>query len=95
MNGDYTDERKEVVNEGFHYYTNPSFWDDYRNKLVLLGMISPDVTADIIKSIIDKGEKRNGYMPTFFMATMHRYSSREATCGVSPISTWRGLTRCS
>lgn len=29
-------------------------------------MISPDVTADIIKSIIDKGEKRNGYMPTFF-----------------------------
>ncbi len=66
VNGDYTDERKEVVNEGFHYYTNPSFWDDYRNKLVLLGMISPDVTADIIKSIIDKGEKRNGYMPTFF-----------------------------
>jgi putative alpha-1,2-mannosidase len=29
-------------------------------------MLSPDVTADIIKSITDKGEKRGGYMPTFF-----------------------------
>ena len=29
-------------------------------------MISPDVTTDVIKSITDKGEKRNGYMPTFF-----------------------------
>jgi predicted alpha-1,2-mannosidase len=66
VNGDFTDERGEVVNEGFSYYTNPSFWDDYRNKLVLLGMVSPDVTTDVIKSIIDKGEKRGGYMPTFF-----------------------------
>ena len=55
-----------VVNNGFRYYTDPSFWDDYRNKLILLGMISPDVTTDVIKSITDKGEKRNGYMPTFF-----------------------------
>ena len=66
VNGDFTDERGNVTNEGFRYYTNPSFWDDYRNKLVLLGMISPDVTTDIIRSIIDKGEKRGGYMPTFF-----------------------------
>jgi predicted alpha-1,2-mannosidase len=66
VNGDFTDENGEVVNKGFRYYTNPSFWDDYRNKLVLLGMISPDVTADIIQSITDKGEKRGGYMPTFF-----------------------------
>lgn len=66
INGDFTDERGEVANEGFRYYTNPSFWDDYRNKLVLLGMLSPDVTVDIIKSITDKGEKRDGYMPTFF-----------------------------
>src|SRR5690554_2990375 len=29
-------------------------------------MISPDVTTDIMKSIIDKGEKSGGYMPTFF-----------------------------
>ncbi len=66
VNGDYTDVRNEVVNNSFNYYTNPSFWDDYRNKLILLGMISPDVTVDVIKSIIDKGEKQGGYMPTFF-----------------------------
>ena len=66
VNGEYTDEQGEVCNNGFRYYTNPSFWDDYRNKLILLGMISPDVTTDVIKSITDKGEKSNGYMPTFF-----------------------------
>ncbi|MEA5128193.1 MAG: GH92 family glycosyl hydrolase [Proteiniphilum sp.] len=66
VNGDFTDEKGEVVNEGFRYYTNPSFWDDYRNKLVLLAMLSPDITTDIIQSITDKGEKRGGYMPTFF-----------------------------
>ncbi len=66
VNHEYTDIRGEVVNNGFHYYTNPSFWDDYRNKLILLGMISPDVTIDVIKSITDKGEKSGGYMPTFF-----------------------------
>lgn len=66
VNHEYTDACGEVVNNGFHYYTDPSFWDDYRNKLVLIGMLSPEVTTDIIKSIIDKGEKRDGYMPTFF-----------------------------
>lgn len=65
-NGDFTDVEGNIVNEGFQYYTDPSFWDDYRNKLVLLSMLSPDVTVDVIKSITDKGEKRNGYMPTFF-----------------------------
>lgn len=66
VNGEYTDVKGDVVNNRFRYYTNPSFWDDYRNKLILLGMLSPDVTIDVIKSIIDKGEKSNGYMPTFF-----------------------------
>ncbi|HQB27421.1 MAG TPA: GH92 family glycosyl hydrolase [Paludibacter sp.] len=66
VNYDYMDARGQIVNYGHHYYTQPSFWDDYRNKLVLLGMISPEVTNDVIKSIIDMGEKRNGYMPTFF-----------------------------
>lgn len=65
-NGEYRDEQNNVVNSGFRYYTDPSFWDDYRNKLVLLGMITPDVAVDVLKSITDKGEKRNGYMPTFF-----------------------------
>ncbi len=66
VNGEFTDVKGNVVNEGFRYYTDPSFWDDYRNKLILLGMISPNVTIDVIKSITDKGEKRGGYMPTFF-----------------------------
>lgn len=63
---DYTDARGNVCNEGFHYYTDPSFWDDHRNKLVLLELLQPEVTVDIIKSCIDRGEKRGGYMPTFF-----------------------------
>jgi len=65
LNGDFTDASGKVVNKGFRYYTEPSLWDDYRNKLVLLGMISPTVTEDVIKSLIDKGEK-TGFMPTFF-----------------------------
>jgi predicted alpha-1,2-mannosidase len=64
-NGDFTDVKGEVVNKGFHYYTNPSFWDDYRNKLVLLGLLSPIVAVDVINSITDKGEN-TGFMPTFF-----------------------------
>jgi len=64
-NGDFTDQKGHVVNKGFHYYTEPSLWDDYRNKLVLLGMLSPRVTSDVIQSLIDKGEK-TGFMPTFF-----------------------------
>jgi predicted alpha-1,2-mannosidase len=66
VNFDYTDAKGQIVNYGHHYYTTPSFWDDYRNKLVLLAMISPEVTNDVIQSITDIGEKRNGYMPTFF-----------------------------
>ncbi|MDR1524130.1 MAG: GH92 family glycosyl hydrolase [Tannerella sp.] len=66
VNFDYTDAAGNVANGGFHYYTDPSFWDDYRNKLVLLAMLSPGVTVDVIKSITDRGEKRGGYMPTFF-----------------------------
>ncbi len=64
-NGEFTDRSGNVVNKGFNYYTDPSLWDDYRNKLVLLGMLSPTVSVDVIKSLIDKGEK-TGFMPTFF-----------------------------
>jgi predicted alpha-1,2-mannosidase len=65
VNGDFLDESRKVVNKHFQYYTLPSLWDDYRNKLVLLGMLSPDVTVDVIRSLIDRGEK-TGFMPTFF-----------------------------
>jgi predicted alpha-1,2-mannosidase len=65
VNGEFTDEKGRVAKKGFSYYTVPSLWDDYRNKLVLLGMLSPDVTLDVIRSLIDRGEC-TGFMPTFF-----------------------------
>ncbi len=65
VNGEFLDENRQVVKKSFQYYTLPSLWDDYRNKLVLLGMLSPKVTADVIQSLIDRGEK-TGFMPTFF-----------------------------
>lgn len=66
VNGDYTDVNGKVCNGHFDYYTNPSFWDDYRNKLIQLGLLMPEVAQNVIRSIIDKGEKQGGYMPTFF-----------------------------
>ena len=66
VNGEFTDVDGKVINPGFRYYTGPSYWDDYRNKLILLGMLAPDVAADVISSDTDKGEKRGGFMPTFF-----------------------------
>ena len=65
-NGDYRDIKGEKCNNGFDYYTDPSFWDDHRNKLILLALLRPDVACDVVKSITDKGEKNKGYMPTFF-----------------------------
>jgi predicted alpha-1,2-mannosidase len=63
--GEFTDERGRVVKKDFRYYAVPSLWDDYRNKLVLLGIVSPDVANDVIQSLIDRGEN-TGFMPTFF-----------------------------
>ena len=65
VNGEYTDVKGAVAKASWNFYTLPSLWDDYRNKLVLLGMLSPDVTVDVIRSLIDRGEK-TGFIPTFF-----------------------------
>lgn len=65
VNGDFTDINHKVVNTGIDYYTEPSLWDTYRNKDVLLELISPNVTLNVIKSLEDKGDK-TGYIPTFF-----------------------------
>ena len=65
VNGEFTDENRNVVKKDFQYYTLPSLWDDYRNKLVLLGLLSPKVTEDVISSVIDRGEC-TGFMPIFF-----------------------------
>ncbi|WP_051935789.1 GH92 family glycosyl hydrolase [Salegentibacter sp. Hel_I_6] len=65
VNMEYKDVNGEIQKKDFNYYTNPSFWDTYRNKLVLLSIVSPDVTTEIIKTLIDKGEN-TGFIPTFF-----------------------------
>lgn len=65
VNGEYFDEKKQVVKASFNYYTVPSLWDTYRNKLVLLAIVSPKVTADVIQSLKDMGDK-SGFIPTFF-----------------------------
>lgn len=65
VNGEYTDEKRQVVKADFNYYTVPSLWDTYRNKDVLLGIVSPQVTLDVIKSLKDMGDK-TGFIPTFF-----------------------------
>ena len=65
INGEYTDVKGEVIKADFNYYTLPSLWDTYRNKLVLLSMLSPKVTTDVIKTLKDIGDK-TGFIPTFF-----------------------------
>ena len=65
VNGEFTDAKKNLVKADFNYYTEPSLWDTYRNKDVLLGLISPQVTLDVIKSMKEVGDK-TGYIPTFF-----------------------------
>lgn len=65
VNGEFSDVKGQVIKANYRYYTLPSLWDDYRNKLVLLGIVSPDVTVDVIRSLIDRGEK-TGFIPTFF-----------------------------
>lgn len=65
VNGEYRDAKGNVIKADFNYYTEPSLWDTYRNKDVLLGLISPQVTLDVIKSMKDVGDK-TGFIPTFF-----------------------------
>ncbi len=65
VNGEFTDAVRKVVKADFNYYTEPSLWDTYRNKDVLLALISPEVTLNVIKSMKDVGDK-TGFIPTFF-----------------------------
>lgn len=65
VNGDFLSDDGTIKNTGHDYYTDPSYWDDYRNKLVLLEMIRPDVACDVIRSSTDRG-LCSGFMPNFF-----------------------------
>ena len=69
VNGEYRNNDGRVVTEhDFQYYTNPAFWDQARNQLILLALLNPQVATDVIKSSIERGESRrgHGYMPTYF-----------------------------
>jgi predicted alpha-1,2-mannosidase len=65
IDGEFTDPQGTIVNKGFHYYTTPALWDDYRNKLILLGLLSPDVANDVISSLIERA-KYTRFMPIYF-----------------------------
>jgi predicted alpha-1,2-mannosidase len=65
VNGEFKDAKHNIIKGNFNYYTEPSLWDTYRNKDVLLGLITPKVTLDVIKSMKDVGDK-TGFIPTFF-----------------------------
>lgn len=65
VNGEFKDAKRQTVKADFNYYTVPSLWDTYRNKDILLTILSPKITSDIIKSMKDMGEK-TGFIPTFF-----------------------------
>ncbi|SFT95615.1 alpha-1,2-mannosidase, putative [Algoriphagus locisalis] len=65
VNGQFSDESGNVQKQDFNYYTIPSLWDTYRNKLVLLSILSPEVTGDVISSLISRAEI-TGFVPTFF-----------------------------
>lgn len=65
VNGEYKNAKRAVEKTNSRYYTIPSLWDTYRNKDVLLSIISPDVTLDVIRSMKDIGDQ-TGFIPTFF-----------------------------
>lgn len=66
VNGEYLNGKFQVAQSHTSCnYTTPSLWDDYRNKLVMVELLCPEVAGDIISSMTDRGS-RTGYMPTFF-----------------------------
>ncbi|GAB3651398.1 GH92 family glycosyl hydrolase [Echinicola sediminis] len=65
VNGEFTDQTGKVRKEDFRFYTLPSLWDTYRNKVVLMALVAPEVTADVIQSLVVRGEE-SGFIPTFF-----------------------------
>ncbi|MDR0750286.1 MAG: GH92 family glycosyl hydrolase [Tannerellaceae bacterium] len=63
--GEFTDPHGKVVNKGFHYYAANNIWDAGRNKTVLMGMLEPEVTNDVISSDIERA-KSAGFLSRGF-----------------------------
>ena len=49
----------------FESLASPALWDVFRTQLVLLDMLLPDVSNDIINSML-RGSARSGFLPTSF-----------------------------
>ncbi len=65
VDGEYTDPRGNVVNKGFDYYTSNNYWDTWSCKMVLLGMVEPELTNNVIRSDIERA-KSSGYLSSGF-----------------------------
>lgn len=65
VNGQIATSASTVTIPGFETYENPAFWDTFRTTLVLQDMLLPDVSNNIIKSIL-LNSRRSGFLPTSF-----------------------------
>jgi predicted alpha-1,2-mannosidase len=63
--GEYTDVRGNIVNKGFNYYTSNNYWDTWQSKMVLMEMLEPGITGDVIRSDIERGKVR-GFLSSGF-----------------------------
>lgn len=62
---EYTDPRGNVVNKGFDYYTSNNYWDTWSCKMVVMEMIEPELTNNVIRSDIERS-KYTGYLSSGF-----------------------------
>ncbi len=53
------------VSAEFENRESPALWDVFRTQLILLDMLLPDVSNDIINSML-RGSARSGFLPTSF-----------------------------
>jgi len=65
IDGEYTDSRGNTVNKGFNYYTSNNYWDTWQSKMVLMEMLESELTADVIRSDIERG-KVGGFLSSGF-----------------------------
>jgi len=63
--GEFLHPNNNVVNKGFHFYTSNNYWDTWASKMVLMGMVEPEVTVDVIRSDIER-TKNSGFFSSGF-----------------------------
>jgi len=65
FDGEFLHPNGSVVNMGFDFYTSNNYWDTYACKMVLMGMVEPELTTNVIKSDIERA-KISGYFSSGF-----------------------------